>query len=74
MKLHEVMVEVLREHGEVMYSEDLAREIARRDLYRRGDGTHPSAAQLRARAAKYPHLLEASDDGTGRIALAGEMR
>ncbi len=55
-----------------MYSEDLARVIAERDLYRRGDGAHPPAHQLRARAVKYPSLLEASDDGSGRIALVGK--
>jgi hypothetical protein len=69
MKLHEAMVLVLREHGGVMYSEHLANEIATRDLYRRKDGEHPPTAQLRARAVKYPHLFEASDDGSGRIAL-----
>jgi hypothetical protein len=64
------MVVVLREFGGVMHSEDLARVIAERDLYRRGDGQHPPAHQLRARAVRYPHLLEAGDDGSGRIALA----
>ena len=53
-----------------MYSEDLARVIAERDLYRRRDGQHAPAHQLRARAVRYPHLLEASDDGSGRISLA----
>jgi hypothetical protein len=70
LTLHEAMVVVLRECGGVMHSEDLARVIAERDLYRRRDGQHPSAHQLRARAGRYPHLLEASDDGSGRIALA----
>ncbi len=68
--LHEAMVVVLREFGGVMYSEDLARVIAERNLYRRDDGQHALAHQLRARAGRYPHLLEASDDGSGRIALA----
>lgn len=68
--LHEVMSDVLREFGGVMYSEDLARVIVERDLYRRDDGAHPPARQLRARAVQYPDLLEASGDGTGRIALA----
>jgi len=52
-----------------MFSEDLARAIAARDLYRRRDGEHAPPGQLRARAVKYPHILEASDDGSGRIAL-----
>jgi hypothetical protein len=64
------MVAVLGEFGGVMYSDDLARVIAERDLYRRRDGQHALAHQLRARAVRYPHLLEASDDGSGRIALA----
>lgn len=72
-KLHEAMVLVLRDHDGVMYSEDLAREIAQRDLYRRKDGGHAPPTQLRARAAKYPHLLEASDDGSGRIGLAASF-
>jgi hypothetical protein len=72
--LHEAMVVVLREHSGVMSSEDLARVIAERDLYRRADGDHPRPHQLRARAMKYPHLLQASDDGTGRIELARRTR
>jgi hypothetical protein len=70
LSLHEAMVLVLGEQGGVMFSEDLALVIAERDLYRRADGEHPPSHQLRARAMKYPHLLEASDDGSGRIALA----
>jgi len=58
------MVEVLREHGGVMHSEDLADVIAQLDLFRREDGAHASVGQLRARAVKYPHLLKASDDGS----------
>jgi hypothetical protein len=71
--LHEAMVLGLHEHGGVMSSEDLARLIAERDLYRRPDGEHPPPHQLRARAVKYPHLLEAKDDGSGRIALASPV-
>lgn len=70
LTLHEAMVVVLREFGGVMYSEDLARSISERDLYRRGDGQHAPAHQLRARAVRYPSLFKASDDGSGRIALA----
>jgi hypothetical protein len=73
MKLHEAMVLVLGEHGGVMYAEDLATEIAARDLYRRKDGDPPPVGQLRARAVKYPHLLDASSDGSGQIGLYGRL-
>ena len=57
-----------------MYGEDLARVIAERALYLRRDGGNARAHQLRARAVQYPNLFEASDDGSGRIALVRAER
>jgi hypothetical protein len=71
--LHEAIVEVLRAHsGGWMYRDDIAREIARRDLFRRpSDGTHPPSDQIRLRARKpaYQHLFECSDAACTRIRL-----
>ena len=57
------------EFGGVMSGEDLARVIAERALYLRRDGGNARAHQLRARGCSAPNLFEASDDGSGRIAL-----
>jgi len=65
--LHSVMAEVLRGHGNAwMKSSALAREIADADLWRRpGDGRHPPASQIsaRARARLYADLFQTSDLG-----------
>lgn len=74
MALHEAMVMVLTGNGGIMHGDDLAREIADRDLYRRQDGAHAAAHQLRARAVRYPDLLQASTDGSGRISLVNEVK
>lgn len=71
--LHEAMVEVLRSHGGGwMARDEIAREIARRDLFRRpADGQPPPSDQLRLRARKreYQHLFECSDTACTRIRL-----
>lgn len=71
MTLHEAMLEVLRAHGGGWMDRDqIAREIAERDLFRRpSDGAHPPSDQLRLRARKYPHLFDCSDTRCSRIRL-----
>lgn len=73
MTLHEAIVEVLRSHGGGwMARDEITREIARRDLFRRpSDGRHPPSDQLRLRARKpeYQHLFECSDTACTRIRL-----
>lgn len=63
--LHDVMVEILRGHGDAwMKASAIAREIAEADLWRRpGDRRHPPASQVGARARQYPHLFQTSDLG-----------
>jgi hypothetical protein len=65
--LHEVMVEILRRHGdEWVRSSVIALEIAEADLWRRpSDGRHPPARQIsaRARAREYADLFQTSDLG-----------
>lgn len=65
------MAEVLRDRGGGwMDRDDLAREIAHRDLFRRpSDGAPPPSDQLRLRARRYPHLFECSDTACTRIRL-----
>jgi hypothetical protein len=67
------MVEVLRSHGGGwMTRDEIAREIARRNLFRRpSDGQPPPSDQLRLRARKpeYQHLFECSDTACTRIRL-----
>lgn len=71
--LHEAMVDVLRDAGGGwMERDEIAREITRRDLFRRpSDGAHPPSDQLRLRARKpeYQHLFECSDARCTRIRL-----
>jgi hypothetical protein len=70
--LHEAIVEVLRAHGGGwMDRDEIAAEIARRNLYRRADGAPPPSDQIRLRARKpeYQHLFECSDTSCGRIRL-----
>jgi hypothetical protein len=66
------MVAVLREHGDWMTRDELARIIVERDLYRRRDRSAPDGDQmrLRARRPKYAHLFECSDERCTRIRLA----
>lgn len=63
--LHEVMVEILRRHGDGwVRSSVIAREIAEADLWRRpSDGRHPPASQISARAREYADLFQTSDLG-----------
>ena len=69
--LHEAITAVLEEKGgDWLPVQDVADEIADRGLYERKDGARLQAGQVRARAAKYPHLIEGSTDGTNRIRLA----
>jgi hypothetical protein len=75
MFLHEAMVAVLSERGGWMDRDELAREIADRDLYRQRAGTPAPSDQLRLRARKYEHLFEGSDNAYTRIRLrTGAMR
>lgn len=53
LTLHEAMEQVLLANGKRMRVEDLATEIARRDLYRRQDGAHAPAKQLYSRASNH---------------------
>ena len=63
--LHDVVTEVLREHGGAwVKASQIAREIAERDLWRRpSDGAHPRGSQVSARARQYPSLFQSSDLG-----------
>lgn len=65
------MVEVLLERGGGwMDRGELAREIARRDLFRRpSDGASPPSDQLRLRARRYSNLFECSDTRCSQIRL-----
>jgi hypothetical protein len=69
--LHQVMIEILRRHGDQwVRSSVIAHEIAEADLWRRpGDGRHPPASQIGARARRYADLFQTSDLG---IRLRGD--
>ena len=72
LTLHEAIVEVLRRHGGGwMDRDEIATEIAERNLYRRADGARPPSDQIRLRARKpeYQHLFECSDTACSRIRL-----
>lgn len=58
-----------------MDRDEMAREIAQRDLFQRpSDGEHPPGDQLRLHARKYQHLFECSDTRCSRIRLrSGEQ-
>lgn len=57
MKLHEAMVEVLKQGGRPMKAAEIAEEINRMELYERGDGQPVPGSQISARAKNYPHLF-----------------
>ncbi|MDO8213536.1 hypothetical protein [Conexibacter sp. CPCC 206217] len=70
--LDSAMVMVLEAHGGGwMDRDEIAAEIAERDLYRKLNGEHPPSDQLRLRArhSHYRHLFELSDDRASRIRL-----
>jgi hypothetical protein len=71
--LHGAMQQVLADSGGGwVAAHELARAVFERGLYRRRDRGVILAGQVRARAAKYPDLFEATLDGTNRIRLRGE--
>ena len=51
LTLHEAMEQVLLANGKRMRVEELAEEIAKRDLYRRKDGAHAPASSATGRCA-----------------------
>ena len=66
--LHAAMQQVLEERGgQWMPAHELARIIYERGLYRRRDRGVIHPGQIRARAARYPHLFEGTRDGSNRI-------
>jgi hypothetical protein len=58
--LHEAIETVLRDAGGPMHADDIAAEINRRGLYKRGDDRPLHGAQVRARVAK-PEYRDAFD-------------
>lgn len=69
MTLHEAMVQVLQERDGWMDRDELAHEIASRDLYRQKAGGPAPSSQLRLRARNYGHLFEGSDNAFTRMRL-----
>ena len=71
LKLHEAMVAILQAHPGWMDRDELAREIAGRDLYRRKDGSIADGDQMRLRAQRPEHagLFECSDTRCSKIRL-----
>jgi hypothetical protein len=69
-KLHEAMLSVLKGSGTEWVSvHEIARQITERRMYRRKDHAPLPPAQVRARASRYPHLFEGTNDGTNRLRL-----
>jgi hypothetical protein len=69
LTLHEAMAVVLRDQ-DWMDRDDLARELAERDLYRRPkDGQPPPSYQLGMRVRRYPHWFEARGPSSAQIRL-----
>jgi hypothetical protein len=72
MTLNRAMVVVLESHGGGwMDRDEIAAEIAERDLYRQCSGGFAPSDQLRLRARhpSYRHLFEISDPRASRIRL-----
>lgn len=61
MKLHEAMVEVLKQNGRPMKAAEIAAEINRQKLYEKGDGEPLPGGQISARAKNYPMLFLKKD-------------
>ncbi|MDE2903038.1 MAG: hypothetical protein OXP73_08405 [Chloroflexota bacterium] len=55
--LHDAMVTVLRNSRRECTPSEIAAGITDGDLYRKGDGSHPSSSQISARANNYPRLF-----------------
>jgi hypothetical protein len=73
--LHDAIMTVLDEtDGSWTPVQHVAETITARRLYERKDGQPLEPGQIRARAAKYPHLIEGSTDGTNRIRLVQHHR
>lgn len=61
MKLHEAMIEVIKEKGKLS-SDELAKIIDDRRLYMKKDFTELKGTQVRARARQYPKLFILEDN------------
>ncbi len=57
MTLHKAIEKVLLVKKSELTTREIADEINRRRLYRKGDGTDVSASQISARINKYPALF-----------------
>ncbi|MCX5634237.1 MAG: HTH domain-containing protein [Planctomycetota bacterium] len=57
MYLHEAIIQVLRENGHEMKTQEVADEINRQRLYAKKDRTEVTAFQIHGRAKNYPQLF-----------------
>ena len=75
LKLHSAIAAVLVDAAEArgerawLTYDEIADKVAEFDLYRRGDGKHPSAGQINARVHQYPRLFERRDKRETEVAL-----
>lgn len=70
MILHEAIAEVLRRNGnQPMHADDIAAEVHKLGLYRKGDGSPVARKQMVARMTKpeYTDLFERTSPGCYRL-------
>jgi hypothetical protein len=67
--MHQAMTLILRDHPDGLPAPEIAREIERRDLYRRRDGKPAGLGQVHARVHNYPKLFVRD---SGRIRLRND--
>jgi len=68
MLFHEAIAEVLGRHGGgPMHADDIAAEVDRLGLYRKGDGSPAERKQIVARISHHPDMFERTSPGHYRL-------
>lgn len=66
MKLHEAMIEVLKEYKRAMTGKELSDIIFERNLYQQKSGDKAPRSQIELRAKNYPQYFEYDKSETPR--------
>ena len=67
MTLHEAIIIILKEKGGEMSTGDIARELNKRKLYSKKDGSEITAFQVHGRTKNYPKLFTRNGSKVGLI-------
>jgi hypothetical protein len=67
MTLHEAIIIILQEKGGEMSTSDIARELNKRNLYSKKDGSEITDFQIHGRTKNYPKLFTRNGSKVGLV-------